>query len=265
MQILPWRTWPKAEEMREGTMRKLIFGGPYEVSQETFTDSAGAEMRLSDFAGKHVLVNFWATWCAPCRKEMPMLAELQSEFGGEDFEVVTIATGRNPQPAIDRFFEEIGVENLPKYLDPRSSLARDMDVLRPAYHTDSGPRRPRDRADAWRCRVELGQRQGDHPGIDQGARRLRSARQQAHDQRFPARRRRIHRNKTDARRNPSATANSRCLIRNMLVLRARRNGVENAGLRPFAVFEFTRLHGHPKTAKRRPLLLIMVNVDTVRT
>jgi thiol-disulfide isomerase/thioredoxin len=119
----------KAEGLREGTMRKLIFGGPYEVSQEAFTDATGAEMRLADFSGKHVLVNFWATWCAPCRKEMPMLADLQSEFGGEDFEVVTIATGRNPQPAIDRFFEEIGVENLPKYLDPRSSLARDMDVL----------------------------------------------------------------------------------------------------------------------------------------
>lgn len=58
-----------------------------------------------------------------------MLSEIQTNLGGETFEVVTIATGRNPQPAIDRFFEEIGVENLPKYLDPRSSLARDMAVL----------------------------------------------------------------------------------------------------------------------------------------
>ena len=119
----------KADALREGSMRKLIFDGPFEVSQVAFTDAAGAEMRLSDFSGKHVLVNFWATWCAPCREEMPMLSELQAEFGGDDFEVVTIATGRNPQPAIDRFFEEIGVDNLPKYLDPRSALARDMDVL----------------------------------------------------------------------------------------------------------------------------------------
>lgn len=58
-----------------------------------------------------------------------MLAELQREFGGDAFEVVTIATGRNSVPAIERFFEEIGVDNLPVYLDPKSKLGRDMDVL----------------------------------------------------------------------------------------------------------------------------------------
>ncbi len=119
----------KAEALREGTMKKLIFSDAADVSTEIFTDPSGAEMQLADFAGKHVLVNFWATWCAPCRKEMPQLAELQAEFGGDDFEVVTIATGRNPLPAIDRFFDEIEVDNLPKYLDPRSGLARDMGVL----------------------------------------------------------------------------------------------------------------------------------------
>ena len=119
----------KAESLREGTMKKLIFSDAKEVSSETFSDPSGTEKALSDFQGRHVLVNFWATWCAPCRKEMPMLAELQNEFGGDSFEVVTIATGRNPQPAIDRFFKEIEVDNLPKYLDPRSSLARDMGVL----------------------------------------------------------------------------------------------------------------------------------------
>ncbi len=118
-----------AESLREGTMKKLIFSDAKPVSEEVFTDTAGVEMTLADFQGKHVLVNFWATWCSPCRKEMPQLAELQEELGGETFEVVTIATGRNPLPAIDRFFEEIGVDNLPKYLDPRSKLARDAGVL----------------------------------------------------------------------------------------------------------------------------------------
>ena len=118
-----------AEAAREGTMKKLIFSEATSVSGEAFTDPSGATYTLADFQGKHVLVNFWATWCAPCRKEMPMLAELQTNLGGDTFEVVTIATGRNPQPAIDRFFDEIGVDNLPKYLDPRSSLARDMGVL----------------------------------------------------------------------------------------------------------------------------------------
>ncbi len=119
----------KAESLREGTMKKLIFIDPRAASVEKFTDPSGAEMTLANFQGKHVLVNFWATWCAPCRKEMPQLAELQAEFGGDTFEVVTIATGRNPIQAIDRFFDEIGVENLPKYLDPQSTLARNSGVL----------------------------------------------------------------------------------------------------------------------------------------
>jgi thiol-disulfide isomerase/thioredoxin len=118
-----------AEAAREGTMKKLLFSEPMEVSGESFTDPDGGEYRLSDFAGKHVVLNFWATWCAPCRKEMPMLSELQSEFGGETFEVVTIATGRNSVPGIRKFFDEVGVDNLPLYLDPKSALGRDMAVL----------------------------------------------------------------------------------------------------------------------------------------
>ena len=58
-----------------------------------------------------------------------MLSELQAEFGGDDFEVVTIATGRNPPPAMKTFFQEIEVDNLPLYRDPRSALAREMGVL----------------------------------------------------------------------------------------------------------------------------------------
>lgn len=119
----------EAEALREGSMKKLIFAEGSPVSDEVFTDPEGGSFQLSDFTGKHVLVNFWATWCAPCRKEMPMLSELQTEYGGESFEVVTIATGRNEIPGIRRFFDEVGVDNLPLYLDPRSGLARDMGVL----------------------------------------------------------------------------------------------------------------------------------------
>lgn len=117
------------EALREGTMKKLIFSEPAEVSDVAFTHVDGGEFRLSDFQGKHVLVNFWATWCAPCRKEMPMLSELQREFGGDDFEVVTIATGRNELAGINRFLRDIDVDNLPLYLDPKQALARDMAVL----------------------------------------------------------------------------------------------------------------------------------------
>jgi hypothetical protein len=60
---------------------------------------------------------------------MPMLSRLQDEFGGERFAVVTIATGRNSPQAIDRFLAEIGVTNLPRYVDPRNDLARPMGVM----------------------------------------------------------------------------------------------------------------------------------------
>lgn len=117
------------EALREGTMKKLRFIEPVAVSDVKFTDPEGGEHAFSQFQGKHVIVNFWATWCAPCRKEMPMLSELQDEFGGAEFEIVTIATGRNEIAGIRRFFDEVEVDNLPIYLDPRQKLAREMGVL----------------------------------------------------------------------------------------------------------------------------------------
>jgi len=60
---------------------------------------------------------------------MPGLSELQAELGGDDIQVVTIATGRNPKPAMERFFKEIGVDNLPLHTDGRQALARSMGVL----------------------------------------------------------------------------------------------------------------------------------------
>jgi len=75
------------------------------------------------------VLNFWATGCAPCRKEMPTLDALQADLGSDAFEVVVIATGRNSVDGIRKFFDETGVENLEIYLDPRQTLAREMAVL----------------------------------------------------------------------------------------------------------------------------------------
>lgn len=118
------------EALREGSLKKLVFTSePKEVSQAVFTDPDGGEYSLSDWNGKYVLVNFWATWCAPCRAEMPSLNSLQDEFGGEDFEVVTIATGRNTLAGIERFFGDENITSLPILLDPKQKLAREMAVL----------------------------------------------------------------------------------------------------------------------------------------
>ena len=82
-----------------------------------FNNPEGEEISLDRFGGKALLVNFWATWCAPCRAEMPALAELQEKKGGNDFEVVTINidTGNTEKPKA--FLEEIGVDNLALYHD----------------------------------------------------------------------------------------------------------------------------------------------------
>ncbi|MDJ0627922.1 MAG: TlpA disulfide reductase family protein [Rhodobacter sp.] len=117
-------------DLREGSMKKLVFHAePQPVSDVAFTAEDGSEMTLADLQGKYIVLNFWATWCAPCRKEMPALNALQKEFGGDAFEVVTIATGRNSEAGMRRFFEETGVDALPLHRDPKQQLARQMAVL----------------------------------------------------------------------------------------------------------------------------------------
>lgn len=84
----------------------------------------GEDITLADRRGKLVLVNFWATWCAPCVVEMPSLDALQRRLGSEDFEVVAISMDRTMDEA-RRFYEENGLTSLALYHDPglRSALA----------------------------------------------------------------------------------------------------------------------------------------------
>ena len=97
----------RLEAMREGTMKKLLFSDPAPVSDVAFTHADGGSFTLADFRGKHVLVNFWATWCAPCRKEMPMLSELQSEFGGDwQMHVFADSTHGDENIALMRYVHE---------------------------------------------------------------------------------------------------------------------------------------------------------------
>ena len=117
--------------LREGDMKKLIVHDtPEAVTNASFqlADDAGTAT-LEDYRGKYILINFWATWCAPCRKEMPMLSALQEEFGGERFEVLTIATGRNSPQGIAKFFKEMKIDNLPRHQDPKQQLASQMGIF----------------------------------------------------------------------------------------------------------------------------------------
>jgi thiol-disulfide isomerase/thioredoxin len=120
-----------AAALRTGDMKKLVFHStPEATSHAPFQlPDDGGEKTLADYEGKHVLVNFWATWCAPCRKEMPMLSELQAELGGDKFEVVTIAAGRNTPAGIEKFFKDAKIDNLPRYQDPKQALASQLGIF----------------------------------------------------------------------------------------------------------------------------------------
>lgn len=111
-------------------MKKLVVhSAPKMAGVANFLDENGDAHELADYKGKVVLVNFWAVWCAPCRKEMPSLDALEQALGGEDFQVVPIATGRNRLPGIKKLFTDVGVTSLPILTDPRQGLAREMGVL----------------------------------------------------------------------------------------------------------------------------------------
>lgn len=114
---------------RDAGLPKLIESEAAPVPGIEFTDLDGGTHRLADWKGKVVLLNFWATWCAPCREEMPSLDALQKARGGDDFAVLTVASGRNTEAAINRFFQESGVTDLPTLTDPQMALARAFGVM----------------------------------------------------------------------------------------------------------------------------------------
>lgn len=116
--------------MREGDMRKLkIHAEALPPTAVEFFTEDGEALSFADSDGKFRLVNFWATWCGPCRVEMPTLDALQVEMGGDDFQVMAIATGLNKLKGLRRFNKSVGIENLPILLDPKSALARKKSVL----------------------------------------------------------------------------------------------------------------------------------------
>lgn len=120
------------EAMREGDMRKLSFHDEprsFDIAATELSDENDAVRSLSEFEGRWVLLNFWATWCAPCRHEMPSLDRLEAEIGGGDFAVIPVATGRNPLPGIRKFFDETDIAHLPILRDPGQKLSREMGVL----------------------------------------------------------------------------------------------------------------------------------------
>lgn len=99
---------------------------PERLSDLAFLSADGAPKTLADFQGKVALVNLWATWCVPCRQEMPALDRLQAALGGDDFSVVPVSIdiGDSGRPAA--FLESIGVKNLPLYTDRSTKIFEEL-------------------------------------------------------------------------------------------------------------------------------------------
>lgn len=94
-----------------------------------FQDAEGKPRALSDFRGKAVLLNVWATWCVPCREEMPALDRLQQKLGGATFEVIALSIDRGGIAAVRRFYDEIGIRRLAIYVDSESEVISKLRVL----------------------------------------------------------------------------------------------------------------------------------------
>ncbi len=101
---------------------------PRPLPNISFNDEAGTPLTLESWRGRVVLLNIWATWCGPCRAEMPTLDSLQGRFGGEHFEVVALSLDRAGVAAVRAFYDEVGLERLAVYIDQSGQAAQDLGV-----------------------------------------------------------------------------------------------------------------------------------------
>jgi len=94
-----------------------------------FRDATGAERHISDWRGRTVLLNLWATWCVPCRKEMPALEALESKLGGPGFEVVAVNIDTRDGDKPRAWLKEVGIDRLAYYADPTAKVFQDLKIM----------------------------------------------------------------------------------------------------------------------------------------
>lgn len=94
-----------------------------------FEDMAGKQHSLADFKGKLVLLNLWATWCAPCREEMPALDRLEAQLGGSRFQVVAVSVDQQAPALARKFLDEAGVKSLALYVDPTGQASFKLNAV----------------------------------------------------------------------------------------------------------------------------------------
>jgi thiol-disulfide isomerase/thioredoxin len=106
---------------------------PFRLPNLAFKDAQGRDVMLADWRGRNILLNLWATWCVPCRREMPALDALQAILGGPDFQVVAVNIDtRDPQKPL-AFLKEVGITHLAYYSDPSARIFEDLKAAGKAF------------------------------------------------------------------------------------------------------------------------------------
>lgn len=106
---------------------------PLLIPDLAFQDATGATRKLSGWRGRTVLLNLWATWCVPCRKEMPALDALQAKLGGNDFEVVAINIDTRDLDKPKSFYKETGITSLGYFSDQKAKVFQDLKLIGKAF------------------------------------------------------------------------------------------------------------------------------------
>jgi thiol-disulfide isomerase/thioredoxin len=106
---------------------------PRVLPQLTFTDATGEPKSLADWRGRTVLLNLWATWCVPCRKEMPALQALQQKLGGEDFDVVAVNIDTRDPEKPKSWLRDVGIDRLAYYADPSAKVFQQLKLIGKAF------------------------------------------------------------------------------------------------------------------------------------
>ncbi|MGY3547838.1 thiol-disulfide isomerase/thioredoxin [Bradyrhizobium sp. USDA 4472] len=120
-------TAQKIAPLAQGEVAALTMASaPLKLPDLTFEDADGKPRKLSDFRGKTLLVNLWATWCVPCRKEMPALNQLQTKLSGPDFEVVAINIDTRDPEKPKNFLKDANLTRLGYFTDQKAKVFQDL-------------------------------------------------------------------------------------------------------------------------------------------
>jgi len=119
----------RIEAAEELPANLIVHDSPRPLAAVQFGDEQGQTRGLADFKGKVIVLNIWATWCVPCRREMPTLDRLEAQLGDSDFQVVPVSIDRGGIDTIRKFYAETAVQKLPLYVDRSGQVLRAVGAI----------------------------------------------------------------------------------------------------------------------------------------